>query len=85
MPPCGGVPYSSASRKNPKRDLASSSRHAEGAEDLALHVLPVDTDGARAQFGAVEHDVVGERAHSEPSGHRIDAPSAWPCLVRAAR
>src|SRR3954470_21351925 len=25
IPPCGGVPYSSASRKNPKRDLASSS------------------------------------------------------------
>src|SRR5437867_9429760 len=25
MPPCGGVPYSSASRKNPKRPRASSS------------------------------------------------------------
>ena len=25
MPPCGGVPYSSASRKKPKRALASSS------------------------------------------------------------
>jgi len=36
---CGGVPYSSASRKNPKRDLASSSVHAEGAEDLPLHIL----------------------------------------------
>ena len=25
IPPCGGVPYSSASRKKPKRDVASSS------------------------------------------------------------
>ena len=27
MPPCGGVPYSRASRKKPKRSLASASRH----------------------------------------------------------
>ncbi len=36
--------------------------HAEGVEDLLLDVLAVDTDAARAELGAVQHDVVGERA-----------------------
>ena len=63
MPPCGGVPYSSASRKKPKRSLASSSRHAQRAEDLRLHILAMDTDGARAKLRAVQHDVVRQRAH----------------------
>ena len=63
MPPCGGVPYCSASRKKPKRACCSSGRHAQRLEDDALDVLPVNTDGARAQLGAVEHHVVGERAH----------------------
>ncbi len=36
--------------------------HAEGAEDLGLDVLAVDTDGAGAELGAVEDDVVGEGA-----------------------
>ena len=37
-------------------------RHAERAEDFGLDVFAVDTDGAGAEFGAVEDDVVGERA-----------------------
>src|SRR5471032_267679 len=44
MPPCGGVPYSSASRKKPKRSF-------------------VDSHAAAADFGSVEHQVVGLRAH----------------------
>ncbi len=37
-------------------------RHAEGAEDLGLDILAMDTDGAGAELGAVEDDVVGEGA-----------------------
>ncbi|MPM94672.1 hypothetical protein SDC9_141820 [bioreactor metagenome] len=32
---------------------------AKGAEDRSLHLRSVNADGAAAQLGAVEHDVVG--------------------------
>ena len=63
MPPCGGVPYSSASRKKPKRDVGFFVRHAQRSKDFALNVLAMNTDRARSQLGAVEHDVVGQRAN----------------------
>ena len=37
-------------------------RHTQRAEDLGLDVLAMDTDGAGAELGAVEDDVVGEGA-----------------------
>ena len=37
MPPCGGVPYSSASRKKPKRELRLLLADVEQREDPALH------------------------------------------------
>src|SRR5260370_30417268 len=37
--------------------------HAQRTEDLPLHILAVNTDGARTQLGAVHHDVVGQGAH----------------------
>src|SRR6202034_2900434 len=45
--------------------------HAEGAEDSALHILAVNADGARAQFGAVQHDVIGQRAHGAQRRLRV--------------
>ena len=58
IPPCGGAPYSSASSRNPKRCLASSSEESERRENLGLHVAAMNTNGAGAQFGAVQHHVV---------------------------
>src|SRR5579872_5900768 len=37
--------------------------HAESMEDLALNILAMNTNGTRSQLGAVEHHVIGERAH----------------------
>ena len=62
MPPCGGVPYSSASRKNPKRDLRLFFGHAQRAEYLALNILAMNTDRARAQLRAIQHHVISQRA-----------------------
>ena len=71
MPPCGGVPYSSASRKKPKRARASSSLMPSDAKDLLLHVLAVNADGARAQLEAVHRQVVAVGAHAGRIGHQI--------------
>ncbi len=62
-PPCGGVPYSSDSRKKPKRFFASSSRQPEQAEHLGLRLAIVDTNAAAAELPAVEDDVVGLGQH----------------------
>ena len=62
MPPCGGVPNSRASRKNPKRACASSSDICEQLEDQPLQALIVDPDAAAGDLAAVEHEVVGARA-----------------------
>ena len=64
MPPCGGVPYSSASRKKPKRCAGFFVADAERREDLLLHVFAVDTDGARAELEAVHRQVVAVGAHA---------------------
>ena len=66
MPPCGGVPYSSASRKKPNRAFASSSDDPQQPEDQALQPLVVDPDAAAGDLAAVEHEVVGARA--DPPG-----------------
>ena len=62
MPPCGGVPYSERVEEEAETFVGLFVRHAERAEDLGLHVLAVDTDGAGAKLVAVEDDVVGEGA-----------------------
>ena len=56
--------------------------HAEGAEDFRLHVLAVDTDGAGAELGAVEDDVVGEGADGALV---VDQARRTGCRPRAAR
>src|ERR1700723_531633 len=38
-------------------------RHAQCAEDSTLHILAVNTNRAKAQFGAIEHDVIRQRPH----------------------
>ena len=71
MPPCGGAPYSSASSRNPKRRLASSSLNPSAAEDLRLHVAAMNTNGARAEFDAVQHHVVGFGAAARGIGGQL--------------
>ena len=68
MPPCGGVPYSSASTKKPNRSLRLLVRDAEQLEDQALQRLVVDPDAAAADLAAVQHQVVGARAHAARVG-----------------
>ena len=63
MPPCGGVPYSSASRKKPNRSFASSSLMPSGWKIRACSAGVVDSDAAAADLAAVQHEVVGLRAH----------------------
>ena len=64
MPPCGGVPYSSASRKKPNRALRVLVRDAEQAEHLPLHVGAMDSDAAAGDLRAVERQVVRAGAHA---------------------
>ena len=52
----------SASRKNPKRCLRLLVAQAERLEHARLHVLPVNSNAARAEFVAVEHEIVALRA-----------------------
>ena len=75
MPPCGGVPYSSASTKKPKRSFASSSEMPSSLKIERLQRLVVDTDAAAADLAAVEHEVVGARARTSPGRSRADARS----------
>ena len=63
MPPCGGVPYSSASRKKPNRVARLLVADVQQPEDPALHGRVVDSDAAAADLAAVQHEVVGLRAH----------------------
>ena len=62
MPPCGGVPNSSASTKKPKRAFASSSDMPSSLKISRCSALVVDPDAAAADLAAVEHHVVGARA-----------------------
>ena len=71
MPPCGGVPYSSDSRKKPNRSFASSSLMPRQREHPALERRVVDADAAAADLAAVEHEVVRLREHA-----RRDASSS---------
>ena len=66
-PPCGGAPYSNGLRKNPNLRSASSSSMPSAAKIRALQIGLVDPDRARAELPAVEHEVVGLRAHR----HRV--------------
>ena len=56
------MPYSSASRKKPKRERGFFLGHAQRTKDLALNVLAMNTDRARTQFGAIQHHVISQRA-----------------------
>ena len=67
-PPCGGVPYSSDSRKKPKRCFASSSLEAEQAEHRGLRRRDRGYECAAAQLPAVEDDVVGLGQHAARIG-----------------
>ena len=66
-PPCGGAPYSNGLRKKPNLRVGLLVGDAEGGEDPPLQLGLVDPDRARAELPAVEHEVVGLRAHR----HRI--------------
>ncbi len=59
MPPCGGAPYSSASSRKPKRRARFVVAESQRRKDLGLHVAPVNTNRARGQLHAVQHQVVG--------------------------
>ena len=71
MPPCGGAPYSSASSRNPKRLLRFLFAEAQRRENLRLHVAAVNTNRARAQLHAVQHQVVGFRAAARRIGRQL--------------
>ena len=45
--------------------------HAEGAENFALNILAVNTDGTGAEFGAVQYDVIGKGADCAQRGLRV--------------
>ena len=80
MPPCGGVPYESASRKKPKRSLRLLVGQRQELEDLRLQRRVVDPDAAAADLVAVQHQVVGLGAHLPGS-----LSSSGDVLVDAAR
>ena len=62
MPPCGGAPARSPSRRNPKRRLRGGLVDAEQRENPRLQGRIGDADAAAAKLHAVEHHVVGEGA-----------------------
>ena len=66
-PPCGGAPYSNGLRKNPNLRSASSSAMPSAAKTRRCRSRLVDPDRAGAELPAVEHEVVGLRAHA----HRV--------------
>jgi hypothetical protein len=57
----GAVPQRVEQEAEPRLRLLLA--HAEQLEDLALHLGRVDADGAAADLRAVQHEVVGARAH----------------------
>ena len=63
MPPCGGVPYSRASRKKPKAYPRLCFIHPERRKNFGLYIFAVDTDGARPELEPVHGKVVILRAH----------------------
>ena len=62
MPPCGGAPYSNASRTAPNFSRIPSTRLALQQEAALEQVAPMDPDRAAAELPAVEREVVLERA-----------------------
>ena len=76
MPPCGGVPYSSASRKKPNRSFASSSVMPSSLKIRALQRRVVDTDAAAADLAAVQHEVVGLARAPRPDRSRAGPTSS---------
>ena len=63
MPPWGGGPYLNASSRKPNFACASSSVRPERLEDARLQVGAMDPDRAAGDLVAVEHEIVGARAH----------------------
>ncbi len=76
MPPCGGVPYASASRKKPKRVPRLLVADAEELEDPGLQRRVVDPDAAAANLAAVQHEVVGLGPAPAPGRSRAGAMSS---------
>ena len=58
IPPCGGVPYSKASRRWPNSDDCLLVRQSDTAEDLGLLIASVDPDAAAAKLVPVADEVV---------------------------
>jgi hypothetical protein len=57
-PPCGGVPYSSASRKKPNCERALSGDIPRALKFRCLDVLLVDTDRTAGAFVAIDHGII---------------------------
>ena len=68
MPPIGGAPYSSASRRKPNLARAVGLVDPEDLEDPLLERARVDADRAPADLLAVQHEVVGLRARGAGVG-----------------
>ncbi len=62
MPPCGGAPKLKAFSKCAELHLLLLGVHTEHLEQLRLQIALVDADAAAAEFDAVEHDIVRDRA-----------------------
>ena len=58
MPPCGGVPYLSASSRKPNLRFCFFRTDAEQIEHGRLHFGAMDTHRAAADFRTVQHHVV---------------------------
>ena len=58
IPPCGGVPYWSASRKKPNLTLASSASESQDLEHRRLNVGAIDPKASASDFNAVQDHVV---------------------------
>ena len=53
IPPCGGVPYSNASNKNPNCSHACSSAESKRFEHFLLDITLIDTQRSSAQLIAI--------------------------------
>ena len=74
MPPCGGAPNLSASSRKPNFFSRLLGADAEQLEHGRLHLVAMDTHRAAADFGAVQHHVVGAGQRLARAGlerHRI--------------
>ena len=78
MPPWGGGPYLNASSRKPNFALRVLVAEAERAEHARLHVGAMDPDRAAGDLVAVEHEVVGARAHrARVALEALEVRRAW--------